>query len=162
MSIWYVDTLYQPAINSYHWRVKENVSLENHHELNEPDIFTFGSTSLVGQSEIRTLFDDIFESFAARNQKIVVVSHDINSMRSLLKNYWDPPDSVTFLDTGEIARLQYFDSDHCTLERALDITGITKYDKHLLNNAGNDARFTISLLQAQCRRAGQFERQVQT
>ncbi|KAI1764601.1 hypothetical protein GGR53DRAFT_305390 [Hypoxylon sp. FL1150] len=136
-------------VRSYHWQIKENISLRNKHVLNNSSIFTFGSTKIIPETQISTILNGIIEPLETRFQNIAIVGHDICFLMGLLKNHWEPPGSVILLDTQKIWQQQHARLDQVTFEEALRTTSNVEYDRKLLDNAGNDARFTLHLLQAQ-------------
>ncbi|KAI1103474.1 hypothetical protein F4804DRAFT_228691 [Jackrogersella minutella] len=150
VSIWYPDYSGNSDINSYCWQIKDNDGLENRHMENQPDIFTFGRTDIVSEAQVAGIFDDLFK-FSMAGAQVVIVGHGVRFTLGLLERYWKPPSSAIILDTQKIWQIQYQQSYQVSLEEALDMAAITTYDKNLLNNAGNDARYTLYLLQAQSR-----------
>ncbi|OTA90033.1 hypothetical protein M434DRAFT_33941 [Hypoxylon sp. CO27-5] len=134
---------------SCHWRIKENMGLENRYMPNEPDTFTFGSTVCANETNITSILEEAFTPLFPRFQRVVIVGHGIYSTLELLRNYWKPPACVTILDTQKIWQLQCRQSENITLEGALTTIMETKYDNYLLHNAGNDSYFALCLLRAE-------------
>ncbi|KAI1133955.1 hypothetical protein F5Y05DRAFT_406882 [Hypoxylon sp. FL0543] len=134
---------------SRHWRIKENVSLENRGVPNEPDTFTFGGTNLICETEIGLLLDEFILSLNTQFEKVVVVGYATQSTLDLLREHWKPSGSVTILDTQKIWQVQHGQPGEVTLEEALATTPGLVFDKYLLRNAGNDSCFILRLLQVQ-------------
>ncbi|KAI1802646.1 hypothetical protein F4811DRAFT_387480 [Daldinia bambusicola] len=158
VSIWSTDTFDESDIQSHYWRVKENMFLENERGLNDPNIFTFGRTKLIHQADIKSILHGVFESPMLGGQQFVIVGHEVEFALNLIEDYWVPPRSAVVLDTQKIWQLQNHNPDPIGLKEALDTTPGTIYDRQLLCNTGNNARFTLRLLQAQgrdvrCKRA---------
>lgn len=148
VSTWQPDAYGRSDIKSYHWQIRENKSLKNEQTPNYPEIFTFGKTEIVGESHIAAVLDGVFEPLIDQFSRVVVVGHGINTTLTLLKNSWECPGSVIFLDTQKIWQLQHSQSIQVGLEEVLETTPQVRYNKLLLDNAGNDARFTLHLLHA--------------
>ncbi|KAI0110595.1 hypothetical protein F4776DRAFT_642458 [Hypoxylon sp. NC0597] len=148
MALWHPIASGESDIHCFYWRIKENLSLQYRHMVNESDIFNFGSTGLLNENQVGTIFEDMFSSLA-RFQRVVLVGHDIRSTLELLNKYWKPPETTTILDTQRVWQIQHRSSQQVALGEALETTSDVLYHNHLLNNAGNDARFTLCLLQAQ-------------
>ncbi|OTA68094.1 hypothetical protein K449DRAFT_430210 [Hypoxylon sp. EC38] len=147
VSIWHPRTPDGLNMLSYHWQIKDNMFLKNRYVPNEPYIFTFGNTEVVSQNQIAAILNDVFE-YSSRLGRMIIVGHDIHSTVRLLAGHWKP-ESVTFLDTEKIFQIQHRCPEKVPLKTALNTTSRVRYIESLLNNAGNDARFIIYLLQTQ-------------
>ncbi|KAK6954854.1 hypothetical protein Daesc_004826 [Daldinia eschscholtzii] len=152
LSTWYLDSGADSIDNSmdcYHWKIKGRIPLDHTSSLNHLDTFNFGTTEVISESLITRKLDSIFESLTTQFQRTVLIGHDIEPKLNLLRQYWKPPGHTITLDTQKIWQLQRGPPKDIALEAALDAMWGLKYDKHLLWNAGNGARFTMCLLQAQ-------------
>ncbi|KAI1646701.1 uncharacterized protein F4817DRAFT_316417 [Daldinia loculata] len=150
MSAWYSGGNDDNVVLSRHWQIEENKLLKDRYMLNDPDIFTFGKTELISESQIAQKIDYIFESLGAGCQRTVIVGHGIRSTLDLLEKFWEPPGSeVIILDTQIIWQLQNHQSNKVTLETALISASDLSYNVHFLHNTGNNARFILNLLQEQ-------------
>ncbi|KAI0849024.1 hypothetical protein F5Y00DRAFT_269686 [Daldinia vernicosa] len=132
--------------SSYHWRIRENMSLKNIYVPNEPDIFAFGSTKIINEFHIAQVIDSVLEPFIAEFPKVIVVGYDIKSTMHLLHTKWKPPESIVFLDTQKLWQIRNHHSDRVDLERALETTPAANYERRLLHNAGNNARYILELI----------------
>ncbi|KAI2629334.1 hypothetical protein GGS26DRAFT_598997 [Hypomontagnella submonticulosa] len=148
ISIWWPRTSSELDMSCHHWQIEENKVLQNTKVPNEPDTFAFGATRVISEAEIAACLDDLFGSLVTLN-RIILVGHDVHSILKLLRKYWKPPRPTTFLDTQKIWQVQNQKAESTTLAKALDMTSAIGYNTYLLNNAGNDARLTLHLLQAQ-------------
>lgn len=159
ISIWHPGATDYSDILSFHWRIRDNLLLKNQSVPNEPDIFTSNISRVISEGQIKACLDNIFDPLVGQFKRVIIVGHDVCYVTRLLDGYWNPPGAATFLDTQKIWQLQHRLSDNITLEEALDTTEGVRYSKSLLNNAGNDARITLYLLQAQGRLASQSKNQ---
>ncbi|KAI1078646.1 hypothetical protein F5B20DRAFT_582002 [Whalleya microplaca] len=132
----------------FHWKIEGNVELQNRYLAHDADIFLFGASEVIAEPDIEPILSSVFESLAMRFKHVVIVGHGIDSTLELLKRYWNAPMSMTVLDTQKIWQFQHQELNQVSFEKALRTTPGANYNKYVLQNAGNDARYTINLLRA--------------
>ncbi|KAI0891259.1 hypothetical protein F4806DRAFT_483593 [Annulohypoxylon nitens] len=71
-------------INSFYWRIKDNIPLEDRQLLNKSDIFNFGNTELIESANIAENIDDIVDALQNEFPSTVIVGHDFRSTSSML------------------------------------------------------------------------------
>ncbi|KAI1480321.1 hypothetical protein F4774DRAFT_379290 [Daldinia eschscholtzii] len=156
ISVWHTNIVEESEIESYHWRIIENMEDEHVHTISDIETFAFGDSEDIHAAEISDRLNTVLGSSVAEFSNTTIIGYDTQSMKELLRDHWRLPASVEMLDTERIWQIQHRRSDRVPLEIALDTTPGVVYEKGLLHNAGNEARFTLLLLQAQGRVAHEF------
>ncbi|KAI0005783.1 hypothetical protein F4779DRAFT_33018 [Xylariaceae sp. FL0662B] len=147
LSTWCPDDDYNQIYCS-HCKVEDHSNLVNRFVANDPDIFIFGNTRVVDASSIGPTLDEEFRAMARHFHRIILIGYGINSTIRLLRDHWAVPNTVLILDIQKLWQFQHRKLHQVTLEDALKTTPGVTYKKHLLNNAGNDTRYMLHLLQA--------------
>lgn len=109
--------------------------------------FIFGDTEVITESDVGPWLDATFRSFQINQDTICLVGHDIRRILHLVQPYWKVPSEVIVLDTRAIWEFQNQATKHPSFKETLaGVVGHGHADI-LFNNAGNDARFLVELLQ---------------
>ncbi|KAI3318790.1 hypothetical protein HD806DRAFT_302783 [Xylariaceae sp. AK1471] len=144
LSIWYPGQEYDQQ-NSLHWVIKEERLLGERDSHDWP-IFYFGDTEYIKISEIGALLQDEISSLQHSASHVVIVGHGIERVLNWLQDFWYIPNGVKIIDTQKVWQFQHQKMGDVPLIAALETIPAQFYDKQLLGNAGNEARFTLELL----------------
>ena len=147
MSKWHSDGWIHPA--SVHCQVEQG-TVTALNESRYPQLiatnFKFGDTEVITESDIGPWLDATFRSFQCHQDITCIVGHDIHRLLHLVQPYWKVQSGVIILDTRAIWEFQTKATQHPSFNQTLGMVGYGR-DDSLLDNAGNNARFVLELLQ---------------
>lgn len=109
--------------------------------------FIFGDTEVITESDIGPWLDATFKSFQVHQNITCLVGHDIRHILHLVKSDWEAPSDVIILDTRAIWESQTNATQHPSFKKSLGVVGYGR-DDFVFNNAGNNARFILDLVQS--------------
>jgi hypothetical protein len=140
-------------IESFHWNIQD----KNESTITTPPDstvpFEYGFSEVAKLADIGQLLQTRISTLQAHSSTICIVGHRIDSILSTLKAYWEPQIEAQVLDTQRIWQFQNQKMGEVSFEYALATAPGLSYEKSLLSNAGNDARYTMRLLQSLSREA---------
>lgn len=150
ISRWWPDGWAQ--LDSFHGQIEQETMVDrsSHQSV---DGFIFGETETIYDPDVGPWLDHTFKALQSPHQTTCLIGHNIRHILHLIQPYWQIPSNMIVLDTRAIWEFQNEATQHPSFKQTLEGVDGYRGDESILNNAGNGARLTLKLLQAQISRA---------
>ncbi|KAI1749131.1 hypothetical protein F4782DRAFT_514691 [Xylaria castorea] len=147
LSHWCLDRTSE--LISFHWIIDDLQGLGIRKAAFEDDLFLYGTTEGIRESDIGPSLHDTFSDLSSRYQQIYLIGHNVEFMLDRLSTHWVVPNNCIVLDILFVWQAPHNITSPVSLEDCINSIPKLQDSKSSLNNVGNSSRVMIWLLQNQ-------------